>query len=267
VAWADGELRGARREYAEAHVQTCAACRQWLARFDETAQTLQRPAPSGAILAGRVALKERLHREAVSPRRRFPSRSRFLALPPVAVGLALILAVLAWPLASVADDLFGDAIRIAKITFHEPYAEATPITGVAPSLPGVADVPFAAAEPEALPLGLTRTERSISAPDQLEQSFADGAGLEILVVQLPAREGVVKVESGTPHEVAVLRGTEVLWLPDPWPDSVGSLYWERGGVVFEVLALATPGGVDGGLKIGDALAVVEAIMAAQDAAS
>lgn len=262
MALADGELRGGRREFVEAHLQTCPDCRRWLARFEETAGLLRREPPPGDVTARRVALKERLHREVARHDRPLLMRSTRAARLLVVLALAL----LAWPWASEADELFGRFVRFGEVRLLGPREEGTPIRGVASPLPGVATVSFATVEPARLPLGLARTGRSIPAPDRLELSYGNGADLTILVTELPAREGVLKLEPGTPANAATVRDTQVLWLPDPQPEAVAALYWERWGVVFEVLVLEAPLGNNGGLKLGDAITVVEAIMAAQDAA-
>jgi hypothetical protein len=262
VAYLDGYLAGGRRELVEAHLRTrCPACHERVAAFREVDRLVQAAVgPPIDDPAGRVALRERLEVEA----RRRKRRPGGLVL--VGAVAALVLAVALFrPGASVADAPWGDWLRFEDVRVDRttPPAAAPPLpAGAGTDRASVQAPAFKTAEPARLPLGLVLAERSLPNPRLLELVYRDPTGLEVSLFEAPTGAASVSIGSlGEPSRI-VVGGTEVLVLEDPRPRAVAALFWERGGVVFDMLILASP---PEGLQLADARAIIEAFMAAQDA--
>ncbi len=60
VAYADGELRAARKEVVEAHLQVCPGCLRRIAEFTEVDRLIQASSPARSATSECAALKLRL---------------------------------------------------------------------------------------------------------------------------------------------------------------------------------------------------------------
>lgn len=268
IAFADGEVNGAKREYVEAHLRVCSDCQTWLDRLHELEALLEQTAPLMSNPAGRVALLDRLHHED-HRRRGWSIHLLGLPLPQSLVArllVALLVLLTALPVATQADFPLSHFVRFGEVETTQPLPpeQQGPLRGVAPSDPAVTQLSFKAAAPVELPLGLLRVEQSTPDRDRLELLYRNQADLALLVIQLPADRGMVELEAnGT--EVTMVQGTHLLITRDSRPGAVSSLAWERNGVFFGVMVIEAPTGEYGGFQREDALQVVMAMMAAQDA--
>lgn len=262
VAYLDGYLAGGRRELVDAHLRTrCPGCEGRVAMFREVDELVKKAVgPPIDDPARRVALRERLEVEARRRKRR-PG-----GLVVVGAVAALVLAVaLLRPGASVANAPWGDWLRFEDVLVDRttPPADAPPLPAGAGTDPASVQAPaFKTAEPARLPLGLVLAERSLPNPRLLELVYRDPSGVELSVFETPIEAASVSIGSLGQPSTIVVGGTEVLVLEDPRPGAVAGLFWERGGVVFDMLILASP---PEGLQLADAQAIIEAFMAAQDA--
>lgn len=258
IAYADGYLGGGRRELVEAHLAACAHCQERLAAFDEVDRLLQEGTPLTGDPNGRAIVRARLAQAG----RRTPPRG-LLAAP---VLFLLLLLVVSAPVTEAGFPL-GRFVTFGEITVTQwlPEEERRPVEHVASSDPDVQTLPFRSVEPAALPLGLVRVERSTPKPERLELLYRDGDDLAILIFQSPARPGMVTINDASGTETTRIGDTPVLIGQGPRPDTVSDLDWERDGVFFSVLIIEAPTGAYGGLRTEDALRIVEAVIAAQDA--
>lgn len=262
IGYIDGYLSGGRRELVEAHVAVCRHCQERLAVFESVKRLIQDGTPPIDDAAGRAMIRSRLEREAGRGR----VAPRLLAVPVLLLLLALALVVGPVP-GTEAGFPLGRFIRFAEVEIKQllPKENQRPVKHVAPSVPDVPEPTFPTVAPTELPLGLVRVERSAPSSERLELLYRNHAGITILVTEAPARPGMITLDASG-KEVLVVRGTEILWLKDPRPDAVAALFWERDGVFFDVMVVEAPPGAYGGLKRLDGLQIVEALMAAQDAA-
>lgn len=272
VAYLDGYLAGGRRELVDAHARVCPSCRERIAMFREVDQLVREAVgPPRDDPVARARLRARLAAEA-RPRghpRLLPRVPRGLlprASPWVTVPLAaLLLALLVLPLSSRAGWPLGDVVHVGPFRSER----AAPTDGAPVVLRGVAtpQVPslepgFRSVEPASLPQGLARAERSVPAAGRVELAYRSPTGLALHLAEVPAAGASVKVAPSPGQGTAVVGDTAVFWLGDPRPGTVSALFWERGGVFFELLVIESSAG---GLPLADALAIVEAVVAAQDA--
>jgi len=262
IAYADGYLGGGRRELVEAHLATCPHCQERMAAFDEVDRLLQQGTPLTDDPNGRAMVRTRLEME-INRSGRTP---RLLAVPLLALVSLLVLAFVIQPVTEAGFPL-GRFVTFGEFEVKQwlPEEERGPVEHVAPSDPSVSELPFRTVEPAVLPLGLMRVERSIPGPERLELLYRDGGDLAILVTQTPAEPDMVTID-GPRMETTFVADTPVLMGTGIRPDTVADLLWERNGVFFALIVIESPTGVQDGLKTSDVLEIVEALMAAQDAA-
>lgn len=269
VAWQDGTLPPGRREVVEAHLTACRHCQERLATFEKVDRVIQEEATAVDVsLRRRADLRSRLHEAnrhaAASPRWRLPSPQLSSLTARVLVPVMLLLLLL--PAVSQAEFPLSHFVRFGEIetTGELPPDEQEAIRHVVPSDPDIAGPSFPAVTPAELPFGLVRVEQSTPDADRVELLYRNESDVALLVSQLPAEHGKVTLErEGT--NIVMVNGTPVLLIEDFRPDTVAALTWERDGMFFDVLVIEVPVGPYGGLKEADALTVVEAMMAAQDA--
>lgn len=272
IAYQDGSLPMGRREIVEAHLAACNHCQERMATFRDTDRIIQEYAVIAKLPEqSRAALRTRLQKEADSRAGRSEHlHLRFISLPQSLVArllVALLVLLLALPPATQAGFPLGRFVHFAEVEVKErlPFEEQEVIRHVAPSDSNISAPSFDTVAPAELPFGLVRVEQSVPDPKRLELLYRNDADVALLVTQLPAEEGFLTLErEGT--EITVIDGTDVLILKDPRPDTVAALFWERDGVVFNVMVIEAPTGKYGGWKREDALRVVEALIEAQDAA-
>lgn len=261
VAYADGYLAGRRRAAVEGHLRACPRCRARLRAFQEVDRLVREgvaPVDDPGVLA---ALRARM--EAGDPARPGSRHRPAAALVP----LVLLLAVLAWPLASAAGFPLGELLRFGPVPSQRGQGgegAVVEVTGVTSPGAGDHNLAFRAVEPGRLPLALERVERSVPEAGRLELLYRSENGLAVLLAQTRVGDAVVALDPRWAGEVIIVGGTEVLVLPDPRPGLVAGLVWARAGVAFELLVTEPP---PQGLAAADAAGIVEALAAAQDAAT
>lgn len=241
----DRDLAGSDRARIGAHLASCAECRRRLAASEQASRLLHARYPT---VQNPGAWETFAHRVAAEERRRAPGPR----LVPAAGLLALLLIV------------FVGTVQIQRATFGG--GEPEPLRHVATTQPGLGPLPFAAVEPPRLPLGLVQVERSTPAADRLELLYRNAAGLAVLLAETPigAADGPDIATGPAGNATVSVRDATVLVLRDPRPSAVAGLLWDRRGVRFELLITESP---PDGLVEADAARIVEALMAAQDAAA
>lgn len=260
VAYADGDLAGQRRDLVEEHLRVCAWCRERLRAFDEVGRIVRAGAPLVDDPAGRASLHARL--EAGNPRAAPPTRLPSVRLLVAVSSLALLLALLSWPLASEAGFPMGRFVRFGPVLGERNQKGEQKLRDVGSASVEDFDASFSAVEPSVLPLELGRVSRSVPKSGRIEVLYRSPAGLALLLAQTPADGQVVEMDSFGTQEVVLVGDTPVLRLTGARPDVVAGLLWEREGVTFELLVTEAP---PEGLAASQAAAIVEAIIAAQDA--
>lgn len=261
IAYTDGYLTGGRRELVEAHLKACLHCRERVAAFHEVDRLLQESTPLTDDPNGRAMIRTRLEREA--GRSTSSLRARFAPLLLLLLLLGLVL--IAGPIPAIeAGFPLSRFVSFGEIEPSTSREESTLVEHVAPSDPSVSALPFRTVEPAKLPLGLVRIERSVPGPERLQLLYRDGDDLAILILQAPARPGMVTIDDASRMETTLVGDTPVLIGRGTRPDSVADLHWEHEGVFFTMLVIESPTGAYGGLKTADALEIVEAVIAAQD---
>lgn len=261
VAYADGYLRGGRRELVEAHLATCPHCRERMAAFSKADRLLQDGTPLTDDPNGRAMIRNRLVREAS---RRGPT-PRHLVTVPVLLFLLVLVVVLPGAVTEASFPL-GRFVTFGEIEVGEwlPEQERRPVEHVAPSDPNVSELTFRPVEPAALPHNFHLAERSTPGPGRLELLYRDGDETAILVTQMPAQPNMVTID-GPGMETTLVGDTPVLMGAGIRPGTVSDLFWERNGVFFIVIVIESPIGRQDGLETTDALGIVEALIVAQDA--
>lgn len=254
IAYADGELRGARKEVVEAHLAVCANCRTRLAEFRQVDRALREGSPPLDDPAARAALRARIARTAARAER--PVWPRVMRALGAAV--LVILAVIALPVSSSARGGIARFLRFDAFPAAAPRPAgrelSRPATRGVP--PPVGSLGFVAVEPARLPLGLALVERSAPHPARLELTYQNSAYLKVVIVQEPA--ATTSFWASAPNARTVwIDGAEVLWLQDPRPGTVSMLAWERGGVLFTLTPVIAPAG---GFLFEDARQVVAALL-------
>lgn len=142
-------------------------------------------------------------------------------------------------------------------------AGPTPLRHVSPSRAEVGLLPFPAVEPEQLPIGLVKAERSTPAADRLELLYRNAAGTALLLAESPADVTAPPTVPASEFGQARVQvgDAAVLALNDPRPEAVAGALWDRRGVRFELLVIAAP---PAGFSVADTARIVEALAAAQD---
>lgn len=255
VAYTDGDLRGARRELVEAHLAVCLHCRERAAAFATVDHLLRDESAPIDDPDGRNALRARLAQ--ASRRPASPLSLRSVAL------LLLVLALVVGPVVLHASTSIVSRThqQVALRLSGGKGPPGTPITGVRSPQTGAPPLGFRAVPPADLPFGLLRAAQSTPQPTRVELMYRNGEQLALLLVEEPT-DALGDTARNTNEALVVVRGVEVRWLLDPRPGAVAGLIWVRHGVHFEMLVTDSP---QGGLQLADALRIVEALMAAQDA--
>jgi len=259
LAYLDGCLDGEREAYVAHHVKVCPVCQIRQAELEETKQLLKVSTPLPNDEIERSQLKAEILRNPHPP---LPRRRR---RPLLMVVLAVLLSlILLWPADSSANLQLGRVVRgvvaqVEKSLLGRREPPGDRISGVL-FRDSQAFVP-----PAELPLGLRLSDRATPGPRRVESHYRSESGVEILVVQGPADQGLAL--GWRDVELVYVGDTEVLWLKDPRPGNVAGMVWERHGILFELLVLNAPQGNEGGLPLEETLLIVRHIIAAHDAAS
>lgn len=261
VAHADGYLTGARRELVEAHLTVCPSCQERLQTLHDVDMILQEHAVLTDDAAARATLRRRLAHEAY----RLPRHRRHPLRLAATVALLLAIALITWPATRANAGLrLGRFVHFTTIQVHHllPGADQKPLALATTSVP--ATLPFPPVEPLQLPSGFARVQRATPTVLRLELLYQDATGQAFLLSESPARPEVLSIQQGGNEEILAVQGTEVLWLKDPRADAVAGLVWERKGVIFELFVTQSQTGGQGGLRLKDGVAIVQALMEEQD---
>jgi anti-sigma factor RsiW len=104
VEYQEGELRGARREWVEAHIQVCPACRARLDALEHVDRVLRARATPVDDPAGRALVRAGIEREAARQARRrawaeggWSTTRNSVRQPTILAPLALLCIVALWP--------------------------------------------------------------------------------------------------------------------------------------------------------------------------
>lgn len=265
VLYALDDLRGARREFVEAHINACPACRRKLAEFQGLTQLLQQSAPVTGDPLHRAHIKAEI---AHKTERRQPA-SRMSWRPVLMVGILLILTVaFLAPEMSRADFPLGRVIGVLT----EPARNVPRVISGAQDQPGTlpstpeplgyytADLPSRPVAPSELPFGLELIDQTWPYSQDVVSRYENATGLAVELIQTPTAASDLAL-SPTIETVMILN-TTVMQHTSPEPGAIAALYWVRDGFVFQLSPLRAP---YGGLVAEDAYLIVRAIMHAQDA--
>lgn len=261
IAVEDGYLTGRRRERVYGHLATCQACQARLREYREVGELIRRRSPRPAADPDRrAALMAQI--QARAARRRWPWFWRPLLVSAVTVLVLIATTVL--PSVSEADSLLGDFVRFGQIEVKESFEEPKPLavptltSGISTSMP---DSAFSIVEPATLPLGFEIAAREAPTPLLFTLYFQNDAGDSLMLNQEPAKTGRATIDSKEPADIVTFHDRSVLLVGDPRPGIVSAMFWDRDGIGFGLLVVDEP---SGGLLRQDALAIVDAIMVAQD---
>ena len=261
IAYADGELGGARLEYTEAHIRACEICRERLAAFEETARLLDEGTPHVDDPRGRGETKSRIH--SVSARQystKLPhvltrrSWGQFVITALFIVGVI----ALSWPAATQAGFGLSDLLRGAIPGIQRVLPVGEEPSGTPPRDQELG--PFVT--PINLPPDLEQYHATGNGPEYLELRYRNDQGADLLLIQTTLDTELEVYSSRT--ELAVVNGTEVLILPGSRPDMVARLIWERNDVRFQLVPITVVRGHAGSLQSSYGLAIVEAVSEVQD---
>lgn len=270
IAYTDGELHGARREYVEVHLRVCPACQARLAEIHETTRLLQRATPLTDDPDGRARIKARLAVEAQRAPRHSPRLPMLIAAP------ALVLIILTVVSITWTTSPTDAAVSLRSlIQRSDPNAGPTDPSTVLTRdrLPGTAVVPpeqtgimqasFPTVVLPRLAGDLTLTSFTLKRADYAELRYAGPHQLLISIGETPATKS--DSTSDDSDQLVVISGTQVLWQVNRIEQSaIVSAIWVHNGVEFRLLMLQDAGP---GIPIPIAHQIIEQIIAAQDNAN
>lgn len=267
IAYIDGELHGARREYVDVHLRVCPACQARLEEIHETTRLLQRATPLTDDPDGRARIKARLATEAQRPPRHSPRLPMLIAAP------ALVLIILV-----VVSITWTTSPTEAAVSLRSLIQRANPnTTSPAPStvltndrLPGnsslsspntnIEQATFQTVVPSRLAGDLTLTSFTLKRPDYAELRYAGPNQLIVSLDETPSSKSDSTFEDTA--ELVVVSGTQVLWYINPMSrTSIVHAIWLRNGIEFNLNLLQAAGP---GIPIPVAHQIIEQIIAAQD---
>jgi hypothetical protein len=267
IAYIDGELHGARREYVDVHLRVCPACQARLEEIHETTRLLQRATPLTDDPDGRARIKARLAAEA----QRAPRHSS--RLPMLVAVPALVLIIL-----TVVSITWTTSPTEAAVSLRSLLRRADPNVGSPPpstvltedrlpgkpSLPpadtGIEQATFPTVVLPRLAGNLTLTSFTLKRPDYAELRYAGPNQLIISIGETPANKSKSTFEDTA--QLVVVSGTQVLWNVNPRArTSIVHAIWVRNGIEFNLTMLQDAGP---GIPVPTAHQIIEQIIAAQD---
>jgi hypothetical protein len=267
IAYTDGELHGARREYVEVHLRVCPTCQARLEEIHETTRLLQRATPLTDDPDGRARIKARLAAEA----QRTPHHSA--RLPMLVAAPALVLIILTIVSITWTTSPTDAAVSLRSlIRRSDPNAGPTdPSTVITRDrLPGTAVVPpeqtnitqasFPTVVLPRLAGDLTLTSFTLKRADYAELRYAGPHQLLISLWETPAAKS--ESTSDDSAQLVVISGTQVLWQVNRRdPSVIEDAVWVRNGVEFRLQLLQVAGP---GIPVSVAHQLIEQVIAAQD---
>lgn len=269
IAFADGELRGARREYVEVHLRVCSVCRARLDEFYKTTYLLQRATPLTDDPNGRAQTKARIAQEAL----RAPRSSRRSPLLFAIPALALLLSLVAWSAKPTQAGFSLQALVHRVVPQANTHPEPSTVLS-ADRLPGQAiavattsvgrasQAAFQTVVPPRLAQNLSLTSFTQIRPDLADLRYLGPDQLSVQLLEAPESES--GTTAGAADQLVVISGTEVIWHVNPVaPTALTSAIWAREGVQFELNIVEAPGP---GLSINVAHQIIEEVIAAQSSA-
>ncbi|HVX29490.1 MAG TPA: hypothetical protein VHA53_03340 [Nitrolancea sp.] len=267
IAYTDGELHGARREYVEVHLRVCLSCQARLAEILETTRLLQRATPLTDDPDGRARIKARLAAEAQRqprPARRLP----MLVAVPALMLIVLTVISLTWTTSPTQASMsLRSLIRRANLSAG-PAAPSTVLTrdrlpGTAALSPDQTDIQQATFPTVVLPRlagGLTLTSFTLMRDDYAELRYTGPNQLVIRLGETPAATSNATSEDS--DQLVVISGTQVLWHLNRYDTSaIVNAFWVRNGVEFQLAMIQDAGP---GVPVSVAQQIIQQIIAAQD---
>jgi hypothetical protein len=269
IAFADGELHGARREYVEVHLRVCSTCRARLDEFYKTTYLLQRATPLTDDPDGRAQTKARIAQEA----RRTPRPTRRSPLLFAIPALALLVSLVVWS-AKPTEAGFSLQELVHRVV---PQANTHPDPSTvlsADRLPGQAvaamttsagqasQAAFQVVIPPRLAGDLSLTSFTQVRPELADLRYLGPDHLSLQLLEAP--QTVPGTTAAAADQLVVISGTEVIWHVNPLtPTAITSAIWARSGVQFDLNIVAGPGP---GLSTDVAHQIIEQVIAAQGSA-
>jgi hypothetical protein len=175
-------------------------------------------------------------------------------------GRYAVVAVCLVILSGVWSSGFGDVVR-DRIGVLFPDGQSRQL-GSSPD--DSVTLPYLAAVPDTLPTGLVN-QGTVTGPGGRQQTlYCNEAGWCIQLLQEKAESGVPDL-GGLAYEGRQIEGTMV-WLGQfgDNPELFNAMVWERGGIEFRIAVVASPHPYAAAYSRDDAIAIVEAVMNAQD---
>lgn len=268
VLYALDDLRGARREYVEAHINACSECQRRLAEFRGITRLLQQSGTVADDVGHRATLRTRIASNQsdspYTPGRSGHKRKLFRWQPMLLAGLLLVLAVVflapeasraSFPLGRVIGILTESASDGPSALSSNQERPATP----EPLRHGVAELPFQPVAPFDLPLGLELVDQQWPQPHVVASRYDNTISLSVELIQTPI--AVSDLAISPTIETVMILDTIVMQHTSPEPGAIAALYWVRDGFVFQLLPLRTS---QGGLMAEDAHQIAKSLMYVQD---
>lgn len=276
IFYALDDLRGARREYVEAHIAGCPDCQRRLAEFQEVKRLLREAGSTADDAAHRAAIKQDIRQRARTRRRHggwralVAPKSKLSRWQPILLAgllLVLIVAFLA-PQTSLADFPLGRVIGILtepasnglRIISSSQDPPSAPANTPEPVQYDAAELPFQPVTPAALPFGLKFVDQTWPYPQNAASRYENASNLTIELIQTPIAASDLAISPNI--ETVTILNTVVMQHMSPEPGAIAALYWVRDGFVFQLSPLRAP---YGGLMAEDAHLIARALMQAQDA--
>jgi len=267
IAYTDGELQGARREYVDVHLRVCPACQARLEEIHETTRLLQRATPLTDDPDGRARIKARLAAEAQRAPRHSPRLPLLVAVPALVLIILTVVSLTWTPNPTEAAVSLRSLVRRIDPNVGSPVP-STVLTEDRlpgkPSLPpastGIERATFPTVVLPRLAGGLTLTSFTLTRSDYAELRYAGPNQLVISIGETLANKSDSATQDS--EQLVVISGTQVLWQVNPRARTyIVHAIWVRNGIEFNLLMLQAAGP---GIPIPVAQQIIQQIIAAQD---
>lgn len=220
VAYYDGEIRGARREYVELHVHHCDICQRQLALFQSSRILLQSHTELRDYPAARVAIVGQLRQSMTQSR--MPRTS-----------------ILAYAAALVVVGIIG-ALALGEVDPGALFSHGTKSPEGAPSTDNDTEINLQSNEPATqfvapheLPMGFTLIAKEDERDDRRILQYRNDDGDTLQLTQTLSPNGTSEAfEDG---ELITVDGVDVTLITRPPKRDETELVWARQGVHFRLI--------------------------------